>query len=175
MASPLSPKHPITPSSPLLLFLIDPLPVQFCRRAAALPGLTAVCAWARDPLGFPDDASGKEPACQCRRLERRGFDSWVRKVPWRRKWQPAPVFLPGKSPGQRNLVSYSPWGHRELDATEHTRDPSFAPAWFTHYCRTVCIRYRLLRWPVFVVPAVPDFEWPLFLTMSLFVTDNLLN
>ena len=38
--------------------------------------------------------SGKEPACQCKRLE---FDSWVRKIPWRREWQPTPVFLPGKS------------------------------------------------------------------------------
>ena len=132
MASPLSPKLPITPSSPSLLFLTDPLPVQFCWRAAALPGLTGVCAWARDPLGFLGDASGKEPACQCRRLERCGFDSWVRKVPWRRKRQPAPVFLPGKSHGQRNLAGYSPWGHRESEATEHTRDPSFVHARCTH-------------------------------------------
>ena len=41
-----------------------------------------------------------------------GFDPWVGKIPWRRKWQPAPVFLPGKFHGQRSLVSYSPWGHR---------------------------------------------------------------
>ena len=40
------------------------------------------------------------------------FVSWVRKIPWRRKWQPTPVFLPGKSQGQRSLVGYSPWGHR---------------------------------------------------------------
>ena len=39
--------------------------------------------------------------------------------PWRRKWQPAPVFLPGKSRGQRSLVGYSPWGHKELDMTEY--------------------------------------------------------
>ena len=39
-------------------------------------------------------ASGKEPTCQCRRRRRPGFDPWVRKVPWRRKWQPTPVFLP---------------------------------------------------------------------------------
>ena len=42
---------------------------------------------------------------QCRRL---GFDSWVRKIPWRRKWQLTPVFLPGKSHGQRSLGGYSP-------------------------------------------------------------------
>ena len=39
------------------------------------------------------------------------FDPWVGKIPWRRKWQPTPVFLPGKSHGQRGLVGYSPWGH----------------------------------------------------------------
>ena len=40
-----------------------------------------------------------------------GFDPWIRKIPWRRKWQPTPIFLPGKSHGQRSLVGYSPWGH----------------------------------------------------------------
>jgi len=39
-----------------------------------------------------------------------GFNPWVGKMSWKRKWQPTPVFLPGKSPGWRNLVSYSPWG-----------------------------------------------------------------
>ena len=57
-------------------------------------------------LGFIIDASGKEPACQCRR-QRYGFDPWVRKIPWRRKWQPTPVFLLGEFHGQRNLVGYS--------------------------------------------------------------------
>ena len=42
------------------------------------------------------------------------------KIPWRRKWQPTPVFLPGKSHGQRSLVDYSPWCHKELDTAEHT-------------------------------------------------------
>ena len=42
--------------------------------------------------------SGKEPTCQCRRHRRRGFDPWVRKIPWRRACQPSPVFLPGKFP-----------------------------------------------------------------------------
>ena len=40
-----------------------------------------------------------------------------RKIPWRREWLPTPVFLPGKSHGQRSLVGYSPWGHKELDIT----------------------------------------------------------
>ena len=46
------------------------------------------------------------------------FQSLGGKMPWKRKWQPAPVFLPGKSHGWMSLVGYSPWGHRELDTTE---------------------------------------------------------
>ena len=41
-----------------------------------------------------------------------GFDLWVRKIPWKRKWQPPPVFLSGKPHGQRSLAGYSPWSHR---------------------------------------------------------------
>ena len=63
-------------------------------------------------------SSGKEPTSQCRRHKRCRFDPWIRKIPWRRKWQPTPVFLPGKSHGQRSLVDYSPWDHKELDTTE---------------------------------------------------------
>ena len=48
----------------------------------------------------------------------RGFDLWVGKISWRKKWYPTPAFLPGKFYGQRNLVDYSPWGHKELDGTE---------------------------------------------------------
>ena len=45
----------------------------------------------------------------CLQCRRPGFGPWVSKIPWRRKWQPPPVFLPGKSNGHRSLVSYSPW------------------------------------------------------------------
>ena len=44
----------------------------------------------------------------------------VRKIPWNRKWQHPPVFLPGKSHGQRSLTGYGPWGHKESDTTENT-------------------------------------------------------
>ena len=47
-----------------------------------------------------------------------GFNPWVGKVPWRRKWQPTPVFLPGESHGWRSLVGYSPQGCKESDTTE---------------------------------------------------------
>ena len=66
--------------------------------------------------GFPGGTSDKESACQHRRLR---FDPWVRKISWRMKWQPTPVFLPGESHGQRSLVGDGPWGCKELDMTEH--------------------------------------------------------
>ena len=62
--------------------------------------------------------SGKESGCQCKRLRRRRFDSWVRKISWSRKWQYTPLFLLGKCHGQRGLVGYRPRGHKELDITE---------------------------------------------------------
>ena len=71
-------------------------------------------------------ASGKEPICQCRRQNRYGFDPWVGKIPWRRKWQPTPVFLPGESHGRRSLAGYSPQSHKELDTTEHARAHNFS-------------------------------------------------
>ena len=62
----------------------------------------------------------KEPACQCGRHKRLRFDSWVGKIPWRWKWQPTLVFLPGEWHGQRSLVGYSPWGRKKSDTTEVT-------------------------------------------------------
>ena len=57
--------------------------------------------------------SGRESVCRrsC------GLDAWDGKILWRRKWQPTPVFSPGKSHGQRRLAGYSPWGHKESDTT----------------------------------------------------------
>ena len=60
---------------------------------------------------------GKESACQCRR---HGFDPHLRKIPWSRKQQPTPVFLPGKLHGQWSLAGYSPGGRKELNTTEPT-------------------------------------------------------
>ena len=71
--------------------------------------------YSRSLLVVPRWLSGKESACQCRRLR---FHPWVGMIPWRRERQPTAVFLPGESHGQRSLVSYSPRGHRELDTTE---------------------------------------------------------
>ena len=68
--------------------------------------------------GFPDGASGKEPTCQGRKYQRHRLHPWVGKIPWRRKWQPTSVFLPGESHGQRSLAGYSWWGCKESDTTE---------------------------------------------------------
>ena len=75
---------------------------------------TATKVWYREEqswLVLPWWLSGKEPACQCRR---HGSNPWVRKTPWRSKWQPTPVFLPQKSHGRRSLAGYSPWGHKRV-------------------------------------------------------------
>ena len=65
-------------------------------------------------LGVKNKAAGAGDVMRC------GFNPWVGKSPWKRKWQPTPVFLHGESHGQRSLVGYSPWGCKELDTTEHT-------------------------------------------------------
>ena len=68
-----------------------------------------------DYRGFLGGSDGKESTCQCKRP---GFDHWVGKITWRRKWQPTPIFLPGESHGQRSLVGDSPWGRKKSDTTE---------------------------------------------------------
>ena len=72
----------------------------------------------RPRKGLPRWLSGKESGCQCRRHKRWWYDPRVGKIPWRRKLQPTPVFLPGEFHGQRSQVGGSPWGHKELDTTE---------------------------------------------------------
>ena len=61
--------------------------------------------WAR--IKIRKTVTTMEPTCQCRKC---GFDPWVRKIPWSRKWQPTPEFLPEEVHGQRSLEGYSPWG-----------------------------------------------------------------
>ena len=90
-------------------------PLHFTR----LTHFQEVCkSLGRAPRGLPGWLSDKESACQCRRCKRHSFSLWIRKIPWGRAWLPTPVFLPGEFHGQRNLVGYSPWGHKESDTTE---------------------------------------------------------
>ena len=70
-------------------------------------------------LGSP--VAQRERIClQSRRRRGCRFNPWVWKIPWRRAWQPTPVFLPGKSRGQRSPAGYSPWGDKELATTQAT-------------------------------------------------------
>ena len=76
-----------------------------------VPFLLAALFYSSDDIP-PRWLGGKEPACQYRRL---GFNPWVGKIPWRRNWQPTPVFLIGKSHGQRSLEVHGV--EKELDTT----------------------------------------------------------
>ena len=67
------------------------------------------------PGDFPGDSDGTIVCLQCWRPR---FDPWVGKIPWRRKWQRTPVFLPGKFHGWRTLIGYYQRGHKESDTTE---------------------------------------------------------
>ena len=73
--------------------------------------------------GFPGGASGKEPACQCRRCKKCEFDPWTGKIPWRSAWQPTPVFLPAESHGQRSLAGTV---HRVTQPDRLTLSPSLS-------------------------------------------------
>ena len=70
-------------------------------------------------MEFPGGSVVKNPSANAGDTRDSDFNPWVEKIPWSRKWQSIPVFLPGKFHGQRNLVCCSPWGRKELDATEH--------------------------------------------------------
>ena len=91
------------------------------------PGRLQSMGWQRVGYDWSDLAwklqsrwlSGKESAYQCSRCRRLQLDPWVGKILCRSKWLPTPVFLPGKPHGQRSLVGYSPWDHKESDMTEH--------------------------------------------------------
>ena len=94
------------------------------------------------PVNPREAGSIKLSSCQCKRCR---FDPWVGKIPWRRKWQPTPVFLPGESHGQRSLESYSPWAHR----TEHA---------FTRMVTQPSPRLRVCGNPGFV-RSLPEGFW----------------
>ena len=102
-----------------------PPPVGFFYWGHSLPVFSAVALQPQisfnvksslGPKGFPG-GSGKTPTCQGRRHSRRGFNLWVRKISRSRKWHPTPVFLPGKSHGQRSLVGSSSRGCKRVGHT----------------------------------------------------------
>ena len=76
-----------------------------------------------EKYGFPWWFSSKDSTCS--EGDAGGFDPWVRNIPWRKEWQPTPVFLPGEFHGQRNLAGYSLWGCKESDMTERLTHTPF--------------------------------------------------
>ena len=97
-----------------------------CKTAwSSIKWMCHMCGTQSYCLGFLSGASHKEPACQCWRHKRRGFDPWVGKIPWRRAWQPTPVLLPGESPwteepgGLQFVGSQSQTRPKQL-STQHT-------------------------------------------------------
>ena len=93
---------------------------------------TVITSW-----GFLDGSVVKNPPANARRYK---FDPWLGKIPWRKEWQPTPVFLLGKSHGQRSLGGYSPWGLKESDMTEHRHTHTHIHT-LIHMCQTLC-RYQ---------------------------------
>ena len=91
--------------------------------------------------GLPMWHSSKESTCQCRRCKRCGFDPRVKKIPWSRKWQPAPLCLPRQFHGQRSPMSYSPRGQKRVGHSEllsvHTHTDTHTHT-HTHLVKTGC-------------------------------------
>ena len=85
---------------------------------------------------------GKESLCLCRR---HGFDPWVGRIPWRRKWQPIPVFLPGESHGQMSLMGYSPWDRSQTRQSTHALwySPNILRIWTRDNCWIYHLNFRL--------------------------------
>ena len=77
-------------------------------------GLSGISEMTEPNLGLPQWLPSWLCGKECLRMQEIEFDLWIGNVPWKRKWQPTPVFSPGKSHGQRILADYSPWGHKRV-------------------------------------------------------------
>ena len=136
--------------------------------------------------GLPWWLSGKESACQCRR-DGIWFNSWVGEIPWRRKWQLNPVFLPGKSQGQRSLVGYSPrvrhnlvTNRKLMEKVQHIRTAEylcFAVYQALSYhslCVTLTIApfHRWRNWSIYLLPGFHSCQQPRTHTQRLRLTGD---
>ena len=102
------------------------------------PPANILKVYVEDLTGLSRWLSGEKSACQCRSPRRQGFYPWIGKIPWSRKWQCTPVFVPGKFHGQRSLMGYSSRGHKELDwATERSHAcaqmSQISLEWYRHH------------------------------------------
>ena len=108
----------------------------------------------------------KNPLAMQENWKRRGFDPRVRKIPWRRKWQHAPVFLPGKSHGWRNLVGYSPWHCKRAGhglANEHHH----------HYPMQILLSVSQYVKPVWTLSSTLKYEYYFLFQLYFFFHRNL--
>ena len=105
-------------------------------------------------MSFPDLSRGSDGKSVCLQCRNTGFDPWDGKIPWRRKWQLTPAFLPGESHGQRSLVGYTPWGRKESDMTERlhflslslftSRTSVLSNTCLSTILYMTCIHYRII-------------------------------
>ena len=138
--------------------------------------------------GLPSWLSGKESTCQCRKRKRCRFNPWVRKIPWSRKLQPTPVFLPGKFHGQRNLEGSSSWvarsltqlstaavgsTSRHLKETSHCLFPPRLPG--LHYLKAPCHVVMSVLLDVYLSLDLLYLFWPCFITAFPFNTTSFFN
>ena len=115
----------------------------------------------------------------CLQCRRPGFNPWLRKILWRRAWQPTPVFLPGEFRGQRSLVGYIPRGHRESDATERLA-LSVSPHWdsilsefYIRHQWVIVVCYPFSRQRVWLSDFYPyDYLTSIYTTVWLSLTSN---
>ena len=117
----------------------------------------------RIDLQLPGWLSSKEPACQSRG---QGFDPWVRKSPWRRKWQLTPIFLPAKSHEQGNLPGYSPWRHKRVGRERATNNNkvTLSLGFFAGILKVQCTKPCLL--PSFLITIAHGCQHLCFLSPS---------
>ena len=116
------------------------------------------CSMILSRLGFSGDASGKEPTCQSRRHRRPRFDPWVRKIPWKKKWQPTPVFLPGESHGQRRLRGYSPWDLKEMGSQR----VGLSTVLFWCFTEIVAVAWELVSLSLFLTTPPQNYQGIVF-------------
>ena len=103
--------------------------------------------------GLPFWLNGKESTCQCRK---HGSNPWVVKIPWRRKWQPTPLFLPGKPHGQRRLAGYSPCASKRMGHNLEIKQQQLSHLYLWGRDREMAPTFRQLLW--MLLPGLPSLK-----------------